>query len=194
MKRLALIEMLENYASSETEEIAFKRDMINFIKANPDCFERFLETGHVVASAIVLNKDRSKVLLMHHAKLDLWVQLGGHCDGDPDVLAVAIREAQEESGIMSIRPVHDKIFDIDIHLIPENKKEKTHYHYDVRFLLQVVGDEQLVQNSESKELRWIDINADEVPTKERSVVRLFEKLRLSGQLPSLYPQDLFTNV
>jgi 8-oxo-dGTP pyrophosphatase MutT (NUDIX family) len=112
---------------------------------------------------------------MHHVKLNKWFQLGGHCDGNPDVLSVAIKEAQEESGIKSIVPIHKKIFDIDIHLIPANSREKEHYHYDIRFLLQVTSDEQIVQNSESKELKWISKNPHELLTDSPSVVRMFNK-------------------
>jgi 8-oxo-dGTP pyrophosphatase MutT (NUDIX family) len=112
---------------------------------------------------------------MHHAKLDRWLQLGGHCDGDVDVLAVAIKEAQEESGIIGIKPVSPEIFDIDIHLIPANKNEQEHYHYDVRFLLQVTSDEEIVSNRESKELRWIKKDSSQLPTNELSVIRMFKK-------------------
>ncbi|MBI2774893.1 NUDIX hydrolase [Candidatus Dependentiae bacterium] len=130
--------------------------------------------GHITASAWLLNNDYSQVLLMHHAKLNLWVQLGGHCDGESDVLGVAIKEAQEESGIMGIAPVSTEIFDIDIHLIPANKKEQEHYHYDVRFLLSVTSNESFVQNAESKELKWFGMN-DELPTESRSIMRMIEK-------------------
>jgi 8-oxo-dGTP pyrophosphatase MutT (NUDIX family) len=112
---------------------------------------------------------------MHHTKLDKWFQLGGHCDGHSDVLAVAIKEAQEESGIVGIEPVSNKIFDIDIHLIPANPKEKEHYHYDVRFLLHVISNEEVVQNNESKELRWIGKTRTALPTTGRSVTRMFDK-------------------
>ena len=105
----------------------------------------------------------------------MWVQLGGHCDGNADVLAVAIAEAQEESGILGIQPVMHGIFDVDVHAIPENKKEKAHYHYDVRFLLQVVSDEDFVVSDESHDLAWIDKKRDNLPTSERSVVRMFDK-------------------
>lgn len=149
--------------------------MLNFIQKYPDCFERSLEIGHVTASAWLLHKSGTTALLMHHAKLNHWYQLGGHCDGDHDVLAVAIKEAQEESGINHIVPVSPAIFDIDIHLIPANSREKEHYHYDVRFLLQVVSDEELMQNRESKELRWIEKNKDALPTQSRSVLRMFNK-------------------
>ena len=175
MKRNVLLNMLQRYTPSAPEEIIFKRDTINFIQEHENCFERSLAIGHITASCWLLNKDGDAALLMHHAKLDRWFQLGGHCDGDSDVLAVAIKEAQEESGIMEIVPVDGEIFDIDIHLIPENSKEKAHYHYDIRFLLHVVSDESVIQNSESKALSWISKDFNKLPTQQHSVVRMFNK-------------------
>lgn len=149
--------------------------MLTFIDTYENCFERSLEIGHITASCWLINKDSSKALMLHHAKLDRWFQLGGHCDGNPDTLAVAIKEAQEESGINNIVAVTPEIFDIDIHLIPENKKEKAHYHYDVRYLLQVTGYEEIIQNRESKALAWIDKDRKALPTDTLSVVRMFNK-------------------
>ena len=91
------------------------------------------------------------------------------------VLAVAVKEAQEESGIMGIEPLHMEIYDIDIHRIPARGNEPEHDHYDVRFLLHVTSDEELVQNRESKELRWIGKDPSELPTDNPSVVRMFSK-------------------
>ncbi|OGB97767.1 hypothetical protein A3F06_03035 [candidate division TM6 bacterium RIFCSPHIGHO2_12_FULL_36_22] len=175
MHRKFLINLLQNYNPLATEEVGFKVRMLNFINQYEDCFERSLDIGHITGSAFLLNKDRSKALLMHHTKLDRWLQLGGHCDGNSDVLAVAIKEAQEESGIMGIEPISMEIFDIDIHCIPANSREKEHDHYDVRFLLQVTSDEKLVQNRESKELRWIGQDLNELPINNRSVTRMFDK-------------------
>lgn len=175
MKRNQLIGLLQEYASSYPEELIIKKRMLDFIMQYPDCFERSLEVGHITGSAWLLNSDGSKALLMHHAKLNIWVQLGGHCDGDSDVLAVAIKEAQEESGIANIIPVSDKIFDIDIHLVPERKHEKEHYHYDVRFLLKVVGNQDYSKNSESSELRWVLKDYDALPTHDVSILRMFKK-------------------
>lgn len=175
MKRKYLIKLLENYYPINQEEIDYKSRMLTFIKKNEKCFERTLEEGHFTASAWLLNKSGTHTLLMHHTKLDIWVQLGGHCDGDSNVLAVAIKEASEESGILAIKPVHENIFDIDIHLIPENKNQKFHYHYDVRFLLQVENHDEIQSNRESKELRWIDKNIKNLPTKKLSVTRMFNK-------------------
>lgn len=175
MHRYVLQEKLNAYHSVFEKERVFKTQILKFMNENKNCFERSLAIGHITASCWLLNKDHSAALMLHHAKLNQWFQLGGHCDGNSDTLAVAIQEAAEESGIVGIKPVSEDIFDIDIHLIPDNPREKAHFHYDVRYLLHVVTDEQPVQNSESKELRWINKIPSELPTKNFSVVRMFTK-------------------
>lgn len=172
--RSNVLDLLHAYHPSP-EETVYKKRMIEFIRKHPDCFERSLEEGHITASAWLLNKKGTHALLMHHAKLDKWVQLGGHCDGNPDVLKTAIKEAQEESGIEQIMSISPAIFDLDIHEIPEKGSIKAHLHYDIRFLLQVTSDEEAKKNQESKELLWIDKNIDLLPTQSRSVVRMFMK-------------------
>ena len=175
MKRSKLLHLLKMYNPLDSQEQEFKKQIVAFVSTHADCFERSLLEGHITGSAWLLNQDHSKALLMHHMKLDRWLQLGGHCDGEADVLAVAVKEAQEESGIMAIEPLSDSIFDIDVHLIPERLHEPAHYHYDIRFLLHMIHDEKIVQNSESKELRWIEKNAQTLPTDSLSVVRMFHK-------------------
>lgn len=175
MHRNYLLQLLEEYKPLYQEEIVAKEKIISFVKKYSDCFERTLEVGHITASAWLLNKQATHALLTHHAKLNLWLQLGGHCDGNSNVLEVALKEAQEESGIIAIQPVSSAIFDIDVHLIPANSKEKAHYHYDVRFLLQVKSNENIITSNESKELRWIEKDIMQLPTKELSVQRMFTK-------------------
>lgn len=170
-----LLTLLHAYNPHDKDEQRHKKVIESFVKMHKDCFERSLAIGHITASSWLVNKENTQALLLHHKKLNLWLQLGGHCDGDPDVLAVALKEAQEESGIIGIQPVQQTIFDIDVHLIPANKKEKEHYHYDIRFLLQVMSDETVIQNHESNELRWIAKNQYALPTQNRSIVRMFEK-------------------
>lgn len=174
MERSNLLNLVETYIATKSEEKS-KIELLLFVKNNPLCFERSLEHGHITGSAWLINKVGDKALLLHHRKLDKWLQLGGHADGESDILEVAIKEAQEESGINHIKPISEKIFDIDIHEIPANPKEKAHLHYDIRFLLQVQSDEDFIQNNESKELRWISKNIEELPTREESVIRLFNK-------------------
>lgn len=177
MKRAVLLSLLERYKPEESEEKNSKSRMIQFIRDHKDCFDRQLEIGHITGSSFLINKAGTHALLMHHVKLDKWLQLGGHCDGVSDVLAVALKEAREESGVGNIKPVMLGIFDIDIHTIPEHKGIKEHEHFDVRFLLRVTSDEQVVKNTESNELRWIakDTPLNQLPTTEPSVMRMFKK-------------------
>lgn len=172
MHRNPLIQKLEAYLPAAVEEGAAKEKILSFIKIQPRCFERDLEMGHVTASAWLLSRDFSKALLMLHAKLGIWVQLGGHCDGEADVLSVALREAKEESGIQRIVAVSEEIFDLAVYKIPANKKEKEHEHYDIRFLLMVTSDEKIVQNSESLHLQWFGKEESELPTKHPSILRM----------------------
>ena len=175
MIRSPLRTLLHAYIPTDQHEQEAKKTMLTFIDQYPTCFERSLEVGHITASSWLVNKNNTHALMMHHAKLGIWCQLGGHCDGNPNPLEVAIKEAQEESGIHEIVALSPAIFDIDIHVVPANSKEKAHYHYDIRFLLQVISDEQYVQNSESKELRWVSKNRAELPTEQRSITRMFDK-------------------
>src|SRR3990167_3869834 len=94
------------------------KDIYHFITREPQCFERECKEGHVTGSALVLNHDHSQVLLTYHRKLNRWLQLGGHSDGNPNTAEVALREAQEESGIQNLEFVTKKIIDVDVHLIP----------------------------------------------------------------------------
>ena len=175
MKRKYLINLLNSYFPSCKEEIKFKTQMLNFIDTYNDCFERSLIDGHITGSAWLVNRDQSKALLMHHSKLGNWYQLGGHSDGDPNTLEVALKEAREESGLSSLIPISKFIFDIDIHLIPESPKNKAHYHYDVRFLLQTTEDEEIRANHESKQLLWISKDQNSLPTSNPSIIRMFNK-------------------
>ncbi|HAK50535.1 MAG TPA: nucleoside triphosphate hydrolase [Gammaproteobacteria bacterium] len=116
-------------------------------------------------------------MLTHHRKLDRWLQPGGHADGQSDVLAVAMREAEEESGLWEIEPVSDSLFDIDIHLIPARGNEAEHFHYDCRFLLRSVGSDQYTVSEESDDLAWILLSDMASYTSEVSITRMVDKVR-----------------
>ncbi|MCP3658896.1 MAG: NUDIX domain-containing protein [Bacteroidetes bacterium] len=104
-----------------------------------------------------------------------WIQLGGHCDGEKDVLKVAIKEAQEESGIKEIMPISRNIFDIHVHQVPKYKNEFPHIHYDIRFLLKTNGNDNFKINRESKELKWFGKDKSKLPTQKKSIMRMFDK-------------------
>ena len=175
MKRQQLITLLKQYTPLDSDEVLYKEKMLFFIKNHLDCFERSLEVGHITASSWLLDSTKEKALLLHHAKLDIWCQPGGHSDGNSDVLFTALKEAQEESGIEEIIPLKTAIFDIDIHSIPEKGSTPTHLHYDIRFLLQILNNKEPFLNKESKGFLWINKDRSSLPTKERSILRMWEK-------------------
>jgi len=153
------------------------RQIRQFVTKYPDCFERSLSVGHITGSAWIIDHDHSHVLLTHHRKLDAWFQLGGHSDGDPNTLAVALREGQEESGLNNLNPVSEAIFDVDVHLIPARKNEPDHYHYDVRFLLEADRHAALTISSESNKLAWVTLDEALNLSQDESIQRMVAKSR-----------------
>lgn len=176
MDRGLLRGMLQSYKTAFTEEQIFIAPFLELLD-HKDCFERTHLPGHITGSAWIINREKTKTLLVHHAKLNKWVQPGGHADGDENVMRVALREVEEETGLSHLKPATD-IFDVDIHIIPERKEFPTHFHYDIRFM--VTGDdrEPLVVSEESHDVRWINLSDLEEFNAERSVLRMRDKLTM----------------
>lgn len=174
-KREALLLALQSYIQRRPERAAVAERMMEFVASTPDCFERSHAAGHITGSAWLLNPARDKALLTLHRKLGLWLQPGGHADGDADVLRVALREAVEESGIAGITHLNKEIFDVDIHLIPAYPAGGVpeHLHYDVRYLLQA-PHERFAISHESLALSWFSLKELESmnPPADESVLRL----------------------
>lgn len=177
MHRNPLKKLLSSYQATSEEDFSIFNRFRDFINSNSLCFSRSLTSGHVTGSAWIVDKKRRFALFAHHKKLDMWLQLGGHCDDDPNVYSVALKEAEEESGLLSIHPISVEIFDLDIHTIPKRKKEGAHDHYDARFLFEADRSEKLTLSEESKELAWIEIDKIEEYTKEPSILRMAEKTK-----------------
>lgn len=175
MHRQPLLQLLAEYQQRYPEEREMLQRFNDFVRRCPDCFERSLLEGHVTGSAWLVNKAGTHVLLTHHRKLDLWVQLGGHADGNTNVFAVAEQEAREESGIEMIEAVSETIFDVDIHSIPARKNEPEHFHYDVRFAFQTTASEDYIVSAESHDLQWIEIARLHEKTTEKTMLRMAQK-------------------
>lgn len=174
MIRDNLLDKLARYRPTAEEAESHAR-MIAFVRGHPACFERTHWAGHVTAAAWLVEERAGRVLLTHHRKLDKWLQLGGHCDGDGDVVRVALREAREESGIEGIEVVSSEIYDLDVHPIPARGIEPPHFHFDVRFLCRVTGEAEFTVSEESHELRWVDGRELEGMSVGRSVRRMWGK-------------------
>ncbi len=170
-----LLRLLDTYHTTDQYEAEMLKQTRQFVATNPGCFDRSLLIGHVTGSAWILDPGYSHTLLVHHAKLDKWLQPGGHCDGDPDVLKVAAKEAFEETGL-AVRAVSRHIFDVDVHRIPERRDVPAHLHYDIRFLFVAeMAEEDLVLNKEVKALKWIHLSDVHLYNNEPSVLRMVEK-------------------
>lgn len=154
-ERLPLCRALLRFADTHAERAPEALRILHFVCNTPGCFRRSNAEGHITGSAWLLNPGGDKVLLTLHRKLGRWLQPGGHADGCADTPTVALREAEEESGITAIRPLSPDIFDVDIHLIPEHRQSHTpaHLHYDIRYLMQAPHT-QFVISDESDDLRW----------------------------------------
>ncbi len=176
MHRRPLLALLASYARRYPAEAAVAERFAAFVRAHPDCFERACIPGHVTGSAWVVSADRSRFLLTHHRKLDRWLQLGGHADGDPDPARVALREATEESGIgnLALVPTDGEVrpLDLDAHEIPARGHEPAHIHYDVRYLVVAPADAVLTLSDESIALRWFPSDEPLRVDHDESVARL----------------------
>jgi 8-oxo-dGTP pyrophosphatase MutT (NUDIX family) len=157
------------------EEALAVEETLSFVGSHPDCLLRTCLEGHLTGSAWIVSPDRRATLLTHHGKLAKWLQLGGHADGDPDLLAVALREAREESGLTRLAPVGTGLFDVDRHWIGARGSEPGHWHYDLRFMIEADPAEPLTLTSESTALSWVSVSEVGALNPEESIARMVRK-------------------
>lgn len=172
--------------------------MQDFLERFPDCCHRSQCQGHFTGSALVTNPALDQVLLTHHRKLNKWLQLGGHADGDTDLLRVALKEACEESGLTQFQLVGPTAaqplpFDLDIHEIPARPGEPRHLHLDIRFLLVADPQDTIAISGESHDLKWFAEAEWSRATTEESMLRQFRKLAEFRQRGTyrLWPLDAY---
>lgn len=179
MHREDLLRSLAAYEATETDaaQKTVAQAIADFVRRRPDCFFRSCTEGHITGSAWVLDASGDKALLMLHKKLGRWLQPGGHADGESEVAEVALREAEEESGLSGLSRLSPRIFDVDIHAIPARPGEPEHLHYDLRFALKAPEGAELVGNEESLALGWFAREAILEMRVDASVRRLAHKWR-----------------
>ncbi len=173
------------YLAANPGDGAAARRMLALIDAHPDCLLRTCRVGHVTASALVLSHDLQDCLLTHHKKLDRWLQLGGHVDGEGIPHLSALREAREESGMRDFAFFPDPDasgaeplpIDLDVHPIPARKDEPEHEHHDVRYLLVAAKGQEPSLSDESNALRWFPLEqiAFGLAANDESLARLARK-------------------
>ncbi|HEY5803166.1 MAG TPA: NUDIX hydrolase [Lysobacter sp.] len=166
---------LARYAARWPDEKEVAQDFSSFLSSAGTVFERVHLSGHFTASSWLVDRGGERILLTHHRKLERWLQLGGHADGDRDLARVALREAEEESGLSGLS-VDPEMFDLDRHWIPERGDVPGHWHYDVRYVVHAHGNEDYVVSDESHDLAWRPIAAIVAdPASDESMQRMARK-------------------
>jgi 8-oxo-dGTP pyrophosphatase MutT (NUDIX family) len=156
---------------ADAKEDADRRSMLQFLDALPEPFSREQPGAHFTASALVVDEARERTALVHHRKLGIWVQPGGHIDPDEAVEQAALREVREETGLAGRL---EGLIHLDVHEIPDRPDFPAHLHLDVRFL--VVADGELTLSEESHDVQWMTLD-DAVARGDASVSRLIESAR-----------------
>lgn len=159
MTREDSIRQIENYAPFNEQEEKDKALILGWISNNENAFSRENTVAHITASAWVVNKDRSKVLMVYHNIYNSWSWLGGHADGETDLLSVAIREVKEEAGISNVLPVSEDIFSLESLTVDGHWKNgkyvSSHLHFNVTYLLEADSEEAVsIKADENSGVAW----------------------------------------
>src|SRR5438270_1981204 len=176
----ALLALLEAHGPVDDTERGHLQAIRDFVAREPACFSRSTWTpGHITGSAFLVDPARGVLLLHHHRKLDRWLQLGGHDDGERDAAATALREAREESGLSRVDwPAGPRtVLDVDVHLIPARKDEPAHQHLDVRFLFFAdAGAPLALDAQESRAMAWVPLGEAAAKMGEAGAARVVSKI------------------
>jgi len=139
---------IEAYLPACEQEEKDKRFILDFLAENRDAFFRTNRVAHITASSWIVNRERTKVLMVYHNIYHSWSWTGGHADGDEDLLAVALREAREETGVTHIRPVSTDILSLEVLTVDGHEKKgeyvSSHLHLNVTYLLEADENDSLV--------------------------------------------------
>jgi 8-oxo-dGTP pyrophosphatase MutT (NUDIX family) len=175
MSRQQLIQNLQNHTPFDHHEERMLVQCIRFANNYENCFDRNLGIGHFTAASWITCPGGNNVVLLHHKKIGKWLQPGGHFEPGETMYEACLREAREETGLENLDFVEDRLFDVDVHLIPELNGMPPHYHFDLRFHLMANPVEELVVSKESKEVKWVGLKEVPVFNPDQSVGRMVIK-------------------
>lgn len=176
-----LKERIKQYVPYNEQEENDKNVMLKFIDCFDDVLTRDNQFGHFTASSWIVNKDKTKVLMIYHNIYNSWTWTGGHADGDQDLLHVAIKEAKEETSIQNIKYLSENIFSLEIPSVTGHIKRgkyiNSHLHFNITYLLQAdETDEIKIKPDENSGVKWVDIDDVIKISTEPQMQVIFEKL------------------
>ncbi len=172
---------IEKYVPFNEEEAEEKETMLRFIKDNEDVLTRNNKVAHFTTSGWVFNKDRTKVLMIHHNIYNSWAWIGGHADGDEDLKHVVLKEIEEETGLSNVKFISDDIYSIkivpvDSH-IKRGKYVGTHLHMDVQYVLEAdEADSLRIKEDENSGVKWINVEDIEKVVTEEKMIPIYKLL------------------
>lgn len=179
---MGIREDIERYRPFNEQEERDKAVILKFLDSNADAFLRSNLIAHMTASAWVVNPERTKTLLVYHRIFDSWSWTGGHADGEEDLLAVAIREVKEETGLENVRPVTEDIYSLEVLTVDGHEKHgsyvPSHLHMNVSYLLEAEDDQPLrICEDENSGVAWFTLeDALRASTEPWFVERIYKKL------------------
>ena len=179
---MEIYEQIKAYRPWNEQERQDQVLILDFLRKNPDAFYRTNLLAHMTASAWVVNPQRSKVLMVYHRLYDSWSWAGGHADGEEDLLAVALREVREETGVQRLRPVTEGIYSLEVLTVDGHEKHgryvPSHLHLNVTYLLEAEEDQPLrVCEAENSGVAWFSLaDALSASTEPWFVERIYKKL------------------
>jgi 8-oxo-dGTP pyrophosphatase MutT (NUDIX family) len=177
----ALLDVLAAHRPADGRERDDVARIAAFVARHEDPFDRRIAEGHLTGSAVVVSHDAARVLLVHHRKLQRWLQPGGHAEpGERTGEGVALREAREETGIdgLALHPLAPRPLDVDVHAIPARPGEPAHLHLDLRYLVVAPAGARIVrQVAESSDLRWFEWPALAALGLDEGLQRALAKVR-----------------
>lgn len=178
-----LKEFIRNYQAYDAAEEADKASFRQFLNAFGDnAYTRDNLVGHVTVSAFVVNQKRDSVLMAYHLIYDSWAWLGGHADGDKNLLEAAVREAKEEAGISNVRVLKDVPIDIDVGAVLSHLKNgkavSAHLHYNLTYVFEADEGEHLhLKADENAGVKWIKFeNIKNECHKEPHYIKIYERI------------------
>lgn len=169
---------LRAYRPADSQEASHLAMLMDLLTAGPRAFSReHFVPGHITASCYIIDGEK-RLLLHHHRRLDRWLQMGGHIEGDEVPSVAALREGREESGLDDLAFVRAGIFDVDIHPIPAAKGEPDHFHFDIRYLARTSAPSAIALDAnESNDLAWVALDRAEELLREDAGTRVIRKIR-----------------
>ena len=173
---------LEQYIPWNEQERKDREVILNALMSHPDIFCRTNLINHMTASAWVVNRRRDRLLMVYHNIYNSWSWLGGHADGEEDLLSVAIREVKEESGIKQVAPVSEEIFSVEVLTVDGHEKKgiyvPSHLHLNVTYLLEAHDGESLkIKADENSGVAWFGLSeAVDASTEPWFQERIYKKL------------------